>query len=696
MISVGDTLMLSQASWRLSRAFTAGRANGPCEFREVESELVRLTKSLKLLAESLFLDHVETIISQTDHSTQAGIETVVRYCKRTLEDLESLIDDYQIVRKTRTSVGYAVERAWSPLVLSQFKTMAWTAEGGNLYNLRDRLHMHASTIAVIRQALESKFPDRVEWTVAPISEGIHNMVARKDVDTSEKIEEIERVVQSLVDQSPALGAAFDRVNSFSGNISALSLNMTGKNSENEGLKSKRPPPLLRRSSPLTQGLERNSSISNTSTVSSNNRPGNRSDSAFSEPWATSSCSSVELSPVSCKPQLPSSKFTSSRRSDLTRSLPPFPPLLPPALPGFIPILAPLRLRRSASDDQSIRLPPAKWDDGATVREHRPNSHVSSIRSTESAKFRRTPITISQQATFKKELFQNSAIYCDLRGKSVQYIKPAEEGQRPSESQIEEVMEDCRICVVRRKETYLSGRSRFTTSIWAFSDDRTVRFQHELPDLEDVIPFSSFFQEEKISITMSSTLTFHGIAYGSPPLKTTTSKWVNYIFEDEYASTSFQNTLFGRTLLDSYKTEKTTRTHDGFAGALSSTEQMCAMENLRLWEEEPSGAVMAMIHYSANFRDGYLTFYINDTDNPIKIKDDGGKTVRIKGLKIAMVDNEFMPPKRSQSFKQDGKKGNETKKWITGAKIEFDSLPEKVRFLDTVQDLQVRAVNLRLR
>lgn len=234
----------------------------------------------------------------------------------------------------------------------------------------------------------------------------------------------------------------------------------------------------------------------------------------------------------------------------------------------------------------------------------------------------------------------------------------------------------------------------------------------MPDLENIIPFSSFFQEEKISITLPSTLTYHDLAYGSPPLRTATSKWVNYVFEDEYgmmrisrgsyisnmflASTSFQNTLFGRTLLDSYKTEKTTRTHDGLTGALSSTEQMCAMENLRLWEEEPTGAVMAMIHFSAIFRAGYLTFYINDTDNPIKIKDDGGKTVRIKGLRIAMIDNEYMPPKRSQSFRHDGKRGSEAKKWITGAKIEFDSLPEKVRFLDTIQDLQVRAVNLRLR
>lgn len=153
-ISVGDTLMLSQVSWRLGRAFASGPSNAPHEFREVESELGRLTNSLKLLAESLFLDDIETIISQADHSTRAGIVTVFQFCKRSLQDLDSLIDSYQCVQKTKTSSGHACERAWSTLVLSQFKTIIWTAEGGSIHDLRDRLHMHTSTIAIVRQALE--------------------------------------------------------------------------------------------------------------------------------------------------------------------------------------------------------------------------------------------------------------------------------------------------------------------------------------------------------------------------------------------------------------------------------------------------------------------------------------------------------------------------------------------------------------
>lgn len=237
------------------------------------------------------------------------------------------------------------------------------------------------------------------------------MIARKNVDTSEKSEEIERVVQSLVDQSPALGAAFDRVNSFNSTMSELNLNTTGQDPENISCKSKRPPPLFRRSSPL--GSDRKSSISNISTVSSSSRPEARSDSEtiFSEPWTTSSCSSVEPSPVFCKPPLLSSKSAKSRRWNSTRSSPPLPPLSPPAISGSFPPGPPLSFRRPALDDQSIRLPPAMWEDDVTIREPKIDSPIPSIRSTKSVKHKTS--TASQHASFEKELFKNSAIYCDL-------------------------------------------------------------------------------------------------------------------------------------------------------------------------------------------------------------------------------------------------------------------------------------------
>jgi hypothetical protein len=118
------------------------------------------------------------------------------------------------------------------------------------------------------------------------------------------------------------------------------------------------------------------------------------------------------------------------------------------------------------------------------------------------------------------------------------------------------------------------------------------------------------------------------------------------------------------------------------------EQMCGMENLRLWSQEPSGAVLAMIHYSALFRKGWLQFVINDKDRPIKVKDDGGKSVKLKGLRIA--DGEYPEELRKKNSKP---KKEDLKKYITGARVEFKDEAEKYRFLTVVRDLQISAVTM---
>ncbi len=64
----------------------------------------------------------------------------------------------------------------------------------------------------------------------------------------------------------------------------------------------------------------------------------------------------------------------------------------------------------------------------------------------------------------------------------------------------------------------------------------------------------------------------------------------------------------KTLILSVKTHKTLRLHPGVTGLLALQEQMCALENLRLWQDPVTGGVFAMIHYSANFRKGYMAFY----------------------------------------------------------------------------------------
>jgi hypothetical protein len=154
--SIGDILMLSQVAWKIGRAFTAGRKGAPPEFLEVEMEINGLAKALKLLAEAMFADSDDLLSKQADEETKHGVATILTSCQRTVNDLDSLVDQYQVTKKHRTTGGFAIERSWSDLVLTQYKTMLWTTEGegGNIKNLQDMLHMHTSTITLITQALQ--------------------------------------------------------------------------------------------------------------------------------------------------------------------------------------------------------------------------------------------------------------------------------------------------------------------------------------------------------------------------------------------------------------------------------------------------------------------------------------------------------------------------------------------------------------
>lgn len=146
--------MLSQLAWKVGRAFTAGRKGAPPEFLAVESEVNRLAKALKLLAETMFADTDDSLLDRADRNTRHGVNTIIAACQRTVNDLDSLMDQYQVIKKNRTAGGFAIERSWSNLVLTQYKSMMWTTEGGNIQSLRNKLHMHTTTITLTTQALQ--------------------------------------------------------------------------------------------------------------------------------------------------------------------------------------------------------------------------------------------------------------------------------------------------------------------------------------------------------------------------------------------------------------------------------------------------------------------------------------------------------------------------------------------------------------
>lgn len=160
MPTIGDILMLSQVAWRTGRAFTSGRLNAPREFLQIESELNGVAKALKLLAETLLSDGPEQLIQQAEPYIQNGLTTILLSSKRTLDDLESLIDQYQVIRKNRTSGGYTVERSWSELVIQNYTSMMWTTEGGDIHDLRELLHIHTASISLTKNALQRYFTVR--------------------------------------------------------------------------------------------------------------------------------------------------------------------------------------------------------------------------------------------------------------------------------------------------------------------------------------------------------------------------------------------------------------------------------------------------------------------------------------------------------------------------------------------------------
>ena len=116
------------------------------------------------------------------------------------------------------------------------------------------------------------------------------------------------------------------------------------------------------------------------------------------------------------------------------------------------------------------------------------------------------------------------------------------------------------------------------------------------------------------------------------------------------------------------------------------EQLCGLENMRLWsdDDEGDGSVLAMIQYSANFKEGYLAFRLRGPYTTVQIKDDGEKWVKVKGLEVSLAapgtDLRALK-RRKSSFDASKAPKPKNEKKITGVKIEFDNVADKNLFLD---------------
>ncbi|KAI4608243.1 hypothetical protein J4E80_009253 [Alternaria sp. BMP 0032] len=474
--NIGDILVLSQKAWKIGRTFSACQKNAPVELQYVETEIGSLAKSLASLAETLHAESVRQLLQDADQEIRDGVGTILRSCQRTVDDLDSLIDQYQVIKKHRTVGGFAIERS---------KSMA-----------------------------------RMDSTVITMAERIDNM-HHSAGSIDQQLDEVHRMVEDLM-----------------------------------------------------------------------------------------------------------------------------------------------------------------------IAPH--TSHVPPVPAKNPA---RSPTT------------ENADPLSQTRGSLVEYSHRINQDD-PRDVEMIQASEECRIAVVRKRVTDSETKAvRVVTSVWAFSDDNTTRVELRMEDDQMYIPYSSYFNPAKACITVLCELIFHDVKHGNRPVRIEKTSWVNYVFDSPQAAALFQNELMGRTLLATFRTEKTMRIHEGLSKSFSYAEQMCGLENLRVWEDNDTGAIIALIHFSADFRNGYLAFYLNSSVNPIKVKDGGDREVKIKGLRVpidrgdrAMRKDSFAEA-ATASVTGKGKekvgagKSVDKGKVISGAKIEFATEMEKREFLEMCSEMQRELIEL---
>lgn len=315
---------------------------------------------------------------------------------------------------------------------------------------------------------------------------------------------------------------------------------------------------------------------------------------------------------------------------------------------------------------------------------------------------------AQQQAFEKQLFRNSAKLFDGLGTLVEYtqVNPDQTDARYA-TELVSAATSCRICVVRRRENLPHGSgATFATSIWAFADDNSVRLQHKLSEHNDTIPFASVFQPEKVSVDGDISLVYHGPVFGTKPEREVKTGWVNYILSTAAAAEGLQSAVFGRGLVACFCTEKTTVLHEGLLAPFSLQEQMAGIETLRLFEEDglaypgAAGGVLALMHLSASYGDGWVRWWINDCSDGggMRVKSEAWRSVRVKGVQVQVIKVKEVRELRGLGRRDSvaatpgpAWKASESK--IGGMRIEFGSEEEKKRFLITVNQIQERMVVL---
>ncbi|KAH0544406.1 hypothetical protein FGG08_001432 [Glutinoglossum americanum] len=629
--SIGDVLLLSQLAWRIGCAFTAGRPAAPPEFHEVENELKTLTKSLDLLAEAL--DDDNSILASADDKVKVGVNQALLHCQQCLEDLNAFVIRYQEVKRPAGEVGtrgLQGVRTWKPALLKSWKSIWWMAEGGNIQ----------------------------ETMVTQLNE-VHNLAGSA---MNARMEEIHRLMADMVNK---MGTETDSFNYPPAGPMDRRLDQT---SSTEDLTSYEPSHTRASSTgDSSDGYRLESNVKFSADVTQKPSPKDiRGRSARSQPdtdpgpplsprgahdqrttdsndyryisETAPEATGAQLSPARANMYGETPESPSSRQYAPSWNSQAYPtPLLD-------------RTSSQVSSEYSLHetllLPPP-----SDMSIEPKLSHTSEI-GDPALKLNRSASTASQQEAFKRQLLRDTAILCEVPAFSIEYAQQKDDG----DAIMVKATANCQVMLLRKREVQPDGTVKFITSVWGISDDRSVRMEQKLPDGEEVIPYTVWDATLKVSLRAYSLLRFYGPSYVAETLNTAPTNWVNYIFKDEqgqfnpmedsktafYAPSEittganlFQSALMGKTLLLSVRTNRVLRVHEGIAGTFAYQEQMCALENLRIWKDQDSNGVIAMIHYTPHFRDGYMSFYLNSQRDRVRISDAGDRHIKLKGLNISI-------------------------------------------------------------
>ncbi|KAL8791601.1 MAG: hypothetical protein Q9195_005806 [Heterodermia aff. obscurata] len=669
-LSVGDAMMLGSLAWKIGCAFTSGRSGAPSEFREVENELKSLQESFTNLADTLGEDG--SISSRADDRTKEGLGTILSSCWETLKPLEVLVNQYQELQKREGNYPVTTHRVWRTSVIRNYKKLLWTSEGGNIQSLRNMLQLHVGSINTMVTALQSQSLARLEGTIQPMAsqiDGIHNAVVG-NIDV--RLAEIHNLMRAMT--TPTTSPSLDPIPRRDTVISLTDTLVAEPQSEASPYAHAKQEPAM-----VSSDTHAARSYS-TSTASGGLALPMRRRSNSLKSYGTQSSGSRVHSPTSTPYETPPTVFADSNCiNDQAGAAP------DSQKANVIPTLHLPQPAVATSDNRRELLLPSSTL--VSPQQSATNGEPNPVRPKAELEDRHDEIehtaTADQQIAFERTVFDHALTLCTGVGVSVDYTQRTliEESPDEERTKIVQAMQDCKISIVTKMRSSSTGVTRHITSIWAISSDRSVRLKQQLPeDDTEVVPYTVWGRTDSVVLRFPTELIYHDIDIHDRPVNTAKTSWVNYHFKDEQGSRAFQSALMWKPLLHSFCTRRTMLAHEGFVhSAFSFQEQLCGLENLRLWRDEEAGSTVAMIHYSPTIYEGYLSFRVSGPGTTAKIADDGERWVKVKKLNIVLGPRVGSASPSSPS--PEGGGGRVRVKKIPAIRIEFSTPEEKYKFLE---------------